>query len=213
MSDTDKDLGVYLAGFNSAVRCVFPTLFEARRVKIKGKETGEPKFSCTFLLTTDHPDLANLKKVAAAVAKARWPGRKLGELKFPFNDGNAMAAQAEAKKKDGEFYKGQVVLKTSSKFQPAILDGRTEPPVNTEDSGLIYSGCWVAFEINFVAYDGVGANPDGVTAYLNVICFVGKGDRIAGKDHSKTFTGIAGRATTENPLGDDDAAGDDEIPF
>lgn len=212
MSEEDKDLGIYTAGLSSAVRVVFPTLFEPRRVKIKGRETGDPKFSATFLFDTDHVDLAGLKATAAKVAKARWPDRKLAELHFPFQDGNVAAEKSKANKKDGSFYVDQVVLKTSSKHAPAVLDGRKTPPVMTKDTGLIYSGAWVGFEVNFTAYDGVGENPDGVTCYLNSVCFVGPGARIAGKDHAATFAGIAGRKTDENPL-DAHGVSDDEIPF
>lgn len=212
----DKDLGIYKAGFNSAIRVVFePDLFEARRFKKNGKETGDPKFGATFLIPTDHPDLQGLKATAAKVAKARWPDRKLAELHFPFESGEAAKAKAEANKKNGSFYEGQVVLKSSSKHAPAVLDGRVKPPVMTKDASLIHSGSWVGCEVNFAAYDGIGTGQDGVTCYLNSICFVGAGDRITGKDHTKTFEGIAGRTTDENPLTApvEHGVSDDEIPF
>lgn len=196
-------------GLDIPVRMVFANLFEAKRVKINGKETGEPKFSATFLIPPDHPDFTVLVEKAKAVAAAKWPGRSYKELKRPFTDGDQMAAKATAKKKDGSFYTGQVVLKASSQFPPTLVDASRNPVAETVNRKLFYSGAFVQAEVNFVAYDGVGNNPDGITAYLNAVAFVRDGERIAGRDATKSFKFVQGAKTADNP-----AAGteDDDEP-
>src|SRR5690606_2924011 len=138
------------------VTALFPTLFEPKRVKDRrGKETGDPIYSISLLLDADSEDLAALKKKAVAVAKAKWPGKSLSDIKFPFLSGDKEAAKSAEKGRDGSFYEGKVVLKAKSKFAPAVVDGRRNPPALTTDPKLIYSGCGVAAEVNLVAYDAV----------------------------------------------------------
>ena len=73
-----------------------------------------------------------------------------------------------------------------------------------------FFGAEVYAQVNLVAYKGVGANPDGVTAYLNMVVATGKGTRItSAKSASEVFSGYAGRVSDEDPT----AGGDDEIPF
>ena len=184
-------------------RMLWPNLFEAKRVKIKGKETGDPKFGLSMLLNPD--ETGDLKTAAKEVALAKWPGRTLSELKFPFADGDKLeAARAEAGR-DGKFYAGTIVLKASSKYKPVVVDTHRKDII---DNSRLYSGCYGYAELNFVAYDGVGQNPDGVTAYVNFVMKSRDGDRIAGRDAKGVFAGIDGGE--EEPK---QADLDDEIPF
>lgn len=199
-------------GLDIPVRMVFPNLFEPRKVKVNGKETGEPKYSATFLVPLDHPDFAKLVDKAKAVAAAKWPGRAYKELKRPFSDGDKMAEKATARKKDGSFYKGMVVLKASSQFPPTIVDASRNPPIETINRKLFYSGAFIQAEVNFVAYDGVGANPDGITAYLNAVAFVRDGERIAGRDATKSFKFVQGAKTADNPAAGAASEDDDDEP-
>ena len=182
---------------------LWPNLFEPRRVKIKGKETGEPKYGLSMLL--DPTEIGDLKAAAKMVALAKWPGRTLSELKFPFSDGDKLEADQASKGRDGKFYAGKVVLKASSKFKPVVVDTHRKDII---DHSRLYSGAYGYAELNFVAYDGVGQNPDGVTAYVNFVMKSRDGDRIAGRDAAGVFAGIQGSeaepAATEL---------DDEIPF
>ena len=182
---------------------LWPNLFEPRAVKIKGKETGEPKYGLSMLL--DPAEIGDLKAAAKMVALAKWPGRTLSELKFPFSDGDKLEADQTEKGRDGKFYSGKVVLKASSKFKPVVVDTHRKDII---DHSRLYSGAYGYAELNFVAYDGVGQNPDGVTAYVNFVMKSRDGDRIAGRDAAGVFAGIQGSeaepATTEL---------DDEIPF
>lgn len=195
-----------------------PNLFEARAFGKKGKESGTPKFSANLVQAADSPDLAMAKKIAVEVARARWPGRSLAELKFPFSNGTKLAdkrkVECEAAKKtpDGEYQRGKVVIAARSKFEPALSvleNGRItdlEGPARLAAKGKFYFGVEVLAELSFVAYEGVGANPDGVTCYLQKVCSLNKGTKIAGNGTSaaETFKGYTGHYTAENP-----AAGDE----
>ncbi len=187
-------------------RMVWPNLFEPRAFMRDGKPTGEPKYSLTMLF--DPEDISGLKQVAAKVAQAQWPGRDLKELKFPFKNGNALAKKKADAGKDGSFYEGKVVVKTSAKFAPVVADMKRKEIL---DPKRVYSGAYGYAELNFVAYPGVGGGQDGVTCYVNFVMISDrKGDRIAGRNIEDVFAGIDGSDVNTDVGGD---ALDDEIPF
>lgn len=217
-TETTKQDGRYTC--QEAVRMPFSNLIVPKPVGKKGKAKGEPKYSGTFLFKPDGADLAGLKAKAAAVAKARWPGRNLSELKFPFTAGQKRADKAKAGGKDGAFFVGHVVLDARSKYQPQLAVRNSDGTIRelagnqiaVEGKAKFYGGCMVAASITFAAYegqeeDGVG-NPDGVNAYLDAVVWLGDGERIGGGNPVETFRHFAGTVTNENPT-----AGGDEIPF
>ena len=200
----------------------FPNLFVPKAFKGKGgKESGEPKYKANLVLNTDHPDLTGLKQKAAAVAKARWPDRKLSELAFPFTSGTKLADKAKEKKKDGEHMRDKVVIAGRSKFAPGLAGIENGRIVDYEDEAMkikakpkFYAGVEVLAEFNFVAYEGVGANPDGVTAYLNKVLSLNKGTKLnRGSTAAEAFKGYAGTISAEDPTGGKSADLDDEIAF
>lgn len=203
---------------------VHPNLITAKPFKGKGgKETGEPKFSGSFVLPPGHADFDGLRAVAKAVALAKWPGRDVaGEAKnrlfaFPFSSGNALIQKRinslKAKGKeytgDADFQKDAIILKSSSKFQPrlsVIVNGK---PVDLDETtipvhkGKFYFGVQSLAQFNFVAYEGVGANPDGVTAYLNMVLSLNRGEKLTsgGPSAAEVFSAYAGVASSEDPTG------------
>lgn len=184
--------GIIVAG---ELRALFPSLFEPRRVKRGGKEIGEPIYSSSFLMDPSGQAAAELKAKAVEVARAKWPNRNLSELKFPFADGNAMKARLEKqdrdqgkKLRDYSFYEGNLVLKTKSQFEPGVVGPNKKPVM---DRSTIYSGCYCYAEVNFVAYDGIDQNPDGVTCYLNHFMKTRDGQRIAGRSAEDVFKGVS----------------------
>lgn len=202
------------------VTLTFPNLIEPRAVTNNGKPSGEPKYSASLEFDLDHPDLAPLKAKAAAIAKARWPGRDLKELQFPFSDGNKLADKAKARGKDREFSRGKVVFVARSKFRPdlsVISNGKlldlTDDAAVLAQQRAFYSGVQVSAQVTLKAYDGVGNNPDGVNAYLDKVLSFNKGERVAGGGRSaaETFKGYAGLVSNEDPTVGADL--DDEIPF
>lgn len=200
----------------------FPNLIEPRAFKGRnGKDNGDPKFSVNWRMSPDHPDLDALKKAAARAAQARWPGRPLAELAFPFASGTKLADKAKTNGKDREAYRGYVVMSSRSKFRPAIAVIENGKPLDLETDEAVlarrskfFSGAEALASVCFVAYDGVGQNPDGVTCYLQQLLVTGKGERLegmaGGRSASETFKGYAGGYSTEDVGAD---APDDDIPF
>lgn len=196
----------------------FPNLLEAKAVQVKGKPSGEPKYSSNFEFEPESDDLRALKAKAVAVARAKWPGRDLKELAFPFTNGDKLAEKAKAKGKDREFSRGKVVVTARSKYQPRMSVVEGGRIVDLEGDAIkangrkFYSGVQALAQFNLVAYDGVGNNPDGVTAYLNMVLSINKGTKLAGgASASEVFKGYIGTASDEDPTGLDGL--DDEIPF
>ena len=208
----------------------FPTLFEPKKFKGEdGRESGEAKYSASFVFDADNPDFNAVKSTAIAVAKAKWPGRdigadfKAGQFNLPFVAGNALIAERKAKlQKAGkeydekaDFMAGKFVLKTSSKFAPRLaciengkITADLEGAALAANKGKFYFGTKVLIQVNLVAYKGVGkTGVDGVTAYLNIVNTLNEGKRLSGgQSAAEAFSQYAGKATTENPM-------DDEIPF
>lgn len=197
-----------------------PALLEAKAFTKNGKPAGEPKFGIRLLFDPDSDDLKALKAVAVAVARARWPGRDLKELHFPFENGDKLAEKRKAKsgKDDGAFQCDKVVVTARSKYQPklGILEGARLVDLDSEaligaHKSKFYFGVKVFAQLNLVAYEG-GTGPDGVTAYLQSVLSTNKGDKIAGggQSVSETFKAYVGSVTVEDPTGADL---DDEIPY
>lgn len=207
---------------NKPVMTSFPQLFEAKAVMRKGKPTGEPKFSANFEFhpVNDKAELDALKAKAAAVAKAKWPGRDLKELAFPFTSGDKLADKAKAKGKDREWSRGLVVLTSRSKFQPQLSIFENGKIIDLDSDVLLaahkskfYNGVQTLAQVNFVAYDAVDDDGKaGVTAYLNKVLSINKGAKLSGgASAAETFKGYVGLASDEDPTAG--ASLDDEIPF
>ncbi len=205
-----------------------PNLFEPRAFGAKGKETGEKKYSANLVLDPADPkqkaDIDGMKAMAAAVAKARWPGRDLKTLKFPFTSGDKLIAKRKEKKGttysgDADFQTGKVIIAGRSKYEPrlALLEGGKlidlDGPARAAAKQKFFFGCEILAQVNFVAYDGVGANPDGITCYLNMVVSLNKGTRLSGgASAAETFRGYVGHTSAEDPTGGEQIA-DDDIPF
>lgn len=222
MSEAPK--GIY--SFTEPQVAAFCTVTEAKKFKRKGKETGEAKFSATFIFKPDSKDLAAAKAKAVEVFKAKFPGKELKGAKFPFANGDTEAAKRLAKlaaeNKEGpkyDFLAGHICMKAASKYpvQLAIIEGGKiidlSPEAVASHKSKFYAGVQCLAEVTFVAYEGVDAgDPDGVTAYLNTFVSLNKGDKLlGGRSAAETFKGYAGTKTDEDPTGG--AGLDDEIPF
>lgn len=211
----------------------FPQLFEAKAYMENGKAKGEPKFSCNLNFDAASTDLDAIKKLAAKLARAKWPdkaffvttteGVKIQQIFFPFSSGDKLADDRKAKgKSDGEYTRGKVIVPARSKFEPRlsyfdgkIIDLETEMAKQAA-KGRFYSGVEVLAEINLVPYDGVGKDgKPGVAAYLNRVMSTGKGVAITGgRSSAETFKGYAGAVSTDNPMAPGGAADmSDEIPY
>lgn len=210
MSEVKAD-GIYT--LTSPAILLFANLLEPKPFIKNGKQQGEPKYSASLVFTAEHPDLKAMKEKAASLARTKWPDKPFSELAFPFSNGEKQADKRKAKgKDDGEFLRGQVVLKSSSKYEPrlSVLIGGRIVDLETEalkalHKKLFYNGVEVLGQLNFVAYDPIGENAKGgVTAYLNMVLSTGKGKRLSGgATASEVFKGYVGSVSAEDPTGGD----------
>jgi Enterobacter phage Enc34, ssDNA-binding protein len=202
----------------SPVVMAFPNLFKPRAFTKSSKE--EPKYDGQFLFEANHPDLSAIKKLLAQVASARWPGRDLKTVKFPLARGDKRADDAEAKGKDLEFMRGKFVLSARSQYAPKLAAVENGELVEYLDEALrataaskFFSGVEVLAQFNFRSYEGVGANPEGVTAYLQMVLSLNRGDRLGGgSSAAEVFSSYVGHLSAVDPYAHNEAL-DNEIPF
>lgn len=217
MSEAQTNEGSYT--FTKPHMLTFPNLDKPRAVERNGKPTGDPKYSANFELEPTAEDLAAMKSKAASVARAKWPGRALSELAFPFTNGDKLADKAQARGKNREFSRGKVALTARSKFQPKlsiiqggkVIDVEPGPQADALIRRAFYSGTQALAQVSFSAYEGVGNNPDGVNAYLNMVLSLQKGEKLSGgASAAEVFKGYIGSESDFDPTGGDL---DDEISF
>lgn len=203
----------------------FLNVVEAKKVTKSSKE--EPKFSGNFELDADNPDLAGARATIAAVARAKWPSLNIGEaikagtLLVPLASGDKLADKAAAdnanpahknyrKDRLREWSRGKQVLTARSQFQPNLSYVENGRLVELADQAAVVqarskfdTGKQVLFQVNFVAYDAVGEGKPGVTAYLNMVCSTGVGEKLisGGPSAAEVFKGYMGLESTEDPTG------------
>lgn len=204
------DPNVY--SLTAPVSASYLNLIVPRAVGKKGHTQGDPKFSANFRFKPDHPDLRGIVAMAQKVAAQKWPGRDLKTIKMPYAAGDKLADKAKAEGRDREEDRGLVILVSRSKFQPglagivngAVLDLTGDAIKAHQD--LFYNGVEVFAQFNFQPYEG-GGQPDGVTAYLNMVLSTGKGQKLkggGGASAAETFSAYAGKPTAENPFVEND---------
>lgn len=204
-----------------------PHLDKPQAFKRKGKDAGEPKFGASFVLDPNGPDFANLKAEVAKAIKAKWPGRELKGFKVPWTAGDRLIEKYVAKKKaegkedDGkaDFQKGMQVVKGASKYRPklAVVENGELIDVTDENmalhKGKFYFGVQALARFNLVAYDKINDDAqDGVTAYLDMVVSLNKGERLTGgPTAAETFKGVVGGLSAEDPTGGEAVSDHDDF--
>lgn len=219
--------------FQSAVRVSFANIVKPRAYQGKGEE----RYGASFLVEPDSKDLAALKELVIAELKAQNPGKKIKlgrlteeqeaagdfvECNVPWKDGTKLADAQKAKGKDYEVARGKIVIKASSKFPPALSsvaggkftdynDADTRPSLEK----VFYSGAYVAPHVALNAYKPSNDKPGGVGLWLNAVCFVKDGPRLAGKgiNAAEVFRHHVGQASNVDPGSNEEVIEDDEVPF
>lgn len=161
----------------------------------KFQDNSTPKYSATFIIPKDHPDLPAVKRAfleageetfgTAFNAKAGWPRGYTSSLKDADVEVNGMG---EVLAEKNPAYKGCYILEANSTRRPIAVDRRKAAV--TEDDGIIYSGCYVNASL---AADGYTFEKvkRGVKCYLNGVQFVKDGERF-GVDASDDFDSLDG---------------------
>ena len=151
---------------------------------------SDPKYSATFIIPKDHPDLPAVKRAffeagqetfaTDFVKPGNWPKHYTCSLKDADVETDSMG-EILAEKQSA--YKGCYVLEANSSKRPVVIN-RAKAAV-TEEDGLIYSGCYVNASLAAAGYT-YGKVKKGVKAYLNGVQFVKDGERF-GSDAMSDF--------------------------
>ena len=160
-------------------------------------DSQEAKFSATFIIPKNHPDLPAIKKayfeagqetfpsdftIANAV---NWPKGYTCSLKDADKDTDSSGTLLAEK---NAAYVGCYILEANSTRRPLALN-RDKSAV-TEEDGIIYSGCYVNASLAAAGYT-YGKVKKGVKCYLNGVQFVKDGERF-GADTSSDFDDLDG---------------------
>lgn len=215
--------------FQKAARVSFANIVKPRAFKGKGEE----RYSAAFVVAPDSDDLKTLKTLVQTELQKQYPGKRLKnsrlseeqmasgewvEINVPWKDGTKEADKAKANGKDQEFYRGQVVIKASSKYPPALssvaggkftdfTDADTRPALEK----LFYSGAYVAPAVSLNTYKASDdGKPGGCGLWLDMVCFVKDGPRLGGTraNAAEVFRNHIGHTTDVDPGTN---AEDDEI--
>ena len=173
------------------VRLSYEHIFTATKF-----QEGQPaKFSATFIIPKDHPDLPAVKRAmleageetfgTAFNAKAGWPRGFTCSLKDADVEVNGMG---EVLAEKNAAYKGAYILEANSTRRPVTLN-RNKAQV-TEDDGIIYPGCYVNASLAAAGYTFEKVKR-GVKCYLNGVQFVKDGERF-GTDATSDFDALDG---------------------
>ena len=161
----------------------------------KFQENQPAKFSATFIIPKDHPDLGAIKKAlleagqekfgTAFNAKGGWPRGFTCSLKDADVEVNGLG---EVLSEKNPAYKGCYILEANSTRRPNVVDRKAAAV--TEADGIVYSGCYVNASLGIDGYTFEKVKR-GVKCYLNGVQFVADGERF-GADASNDFDALDG---------------------
>lgn len=157
-------------------------------------ESQDAKYSATFIIPKDHPDLPQIKQAMYEAGQEMFPNEFSGNgwprgftcsLKDADKDTNSMGDILSEK---NPAYEGCYIIDANNTRRPVAIDRRKAAV--TEDDGVIYSGCFVNASLGIAGYT-YGKIKKGVKAYLNGVQFVADGERF-GSDATDDFDELDG---------------------
>lgn len=160
----------------------------------KGRE-GTPAYKAEMAF--DEGDVEELEDAAVEVAIEEWGDDAEdeffdGDIHFLI-EGDELAKKRERDGKQGDAYKGKLILRTSTIFNANgddapggvyVCDEDAEA-IDFSDRGKIYNGCYGKVSVTLEPYEIRGDR--GVKAYLNGFQFVRDGERLRSSDPSQLF--------------------------
>ena len=183
------------------VRLAFPNLWTPRASTGKDGKPGKPKYSASFILPPDHPQIPALRALIAAAAKAKWGDKHEVVLKG-LKVQDRLCLHDGVTKSQYAGFDGNMFVSSNSDNRPSVFD-RTKTPL-AEADGKPYAGCYVNASIDVWAQDHP-QHGKRVNAQLRGVQFVRDGDAFA-----------AGTAASEDEfedLGDQGEDGDSTDPL
>ena len=159
------------------VRLTFPKLWKAE--SFANDPTSKPAFSCSFLISPDDPQIAQIQNAIQQVAFDLWQDKAQGILAELYGKDKTCLHNGDYKA-DYDGYAGMWYVTARSKNKPLVIDRDTS--VLTEESGRPYGGCYGNVSIDIYAQDDFGKR---VNASLRGVQFVQDGDAFSGGPPAK----------------------------
>lgn len=132
---------------------------------------GKPLvYNVTILIPKDSKE----SKIVKELIDEEWEKGKAAKVikknsNYPLKDGDEMADELEAKEKNGEYYRGNYVIKAKSNYKAKIVLGKKLINPSNESFDIDHNG-WVGrVSLRFDYYNGMGG---GITTRLNQILFL-----------------------------------------
>lgn len=176
------------------------------------KREGPLKYHVKALFDPKSPDFIKLRTTFIEAAKSKWATADtafLNALGKPFKSGDTINnGQKEKGKEPWDFLAGKVLLTAGSINPPTLsyLDAKgslidaVSDVQRAEWKRMAYDGTEAYINITLVPYQ-VGTSSPCVTAYVNNVLVLGRGERLSGAPaSSEVFSKYIGQATAENPM-------------
>lgn len=153
-------------------RISYASVFEPKSIN-----GGDPKYSCQIIIPKYHPQLKEIQEAIKEAAKEKYAsimkgGKWPAKLKHPLRDGE----EREGEEGYEETYEGNIFFNANSNRRPLVIHKNKD--VLYEADGVLYSGCYCNFVVNFYPYDSNGNK--GVAVGLSGVQFKADGEALAG---------------------------------
>jgi hypothetical protein len=157
------------------VRLAFPALWTARASTGTDGKPGKAKFSASFIMPPNHPDVPKVKELIVAVARAKWADKADAILKG-LKAQDRLCLHDGVTKSQYNGFDGNLFIGANSDTRPSVFD-RSKTPL-AESDGKPYAGCYVNASIDIWAQDHP-QHGKRVNAQLRGVQFVKDGDAFA----------------------------------
>ena len=152
----------------------------------KQREKDERRWSCTFLIPYESPQLKMIWDAMEEVAKTKWE-KKYGPIWENLKSDSKLCCLIDGKKKAYDGYQGHFALtahRNESKGRPLVLDSDKSPIYQPNNelyagkAGRVYSGAYLNGQVSFWAQDN--ANGKAIRCELLGVQRMRDGDAFAG---------------------------------
>jgi hypothetical protein len=160
------------------VRMAFPAIFEAEAFG-----DGDPAYGAKFIVPSNHPQLAEIRKEVIRAATEKWGEKGAGVLALLKDDKKVAWVEGPYRNKNGDIYDGfdnafHLSTRNGGKapVKPSVFDQHNRSV--TQADGVVYSGCYVDASVEFYAQDnGYGRR---INCSLRGVRKAGDGDSFGG---------------------------------
>ena len=152
-------------------RIAFPAVFVAEQVGGKGK----PAFSATFLMTPEHPAIADIKEGIKKAAVEKW-GDEAAEILQQLVASDRVCLRNGNTKANYDGFAGNMFVSARGYAKPLVINADKSPLIETD--GKPYSGCYVNAQVSIWAQQNQYGKR--INAQLGGVQFLRDGESFGG---------------------------------